>query len=188
MSATQIQSEIKSEVDQRVPLQKLRETPEWSFLSDKQSRFCARYLESGLAGNYDAKSAMRSAYDSSSAKNLSCLTYEVLANPRVRAVLAIHFRQAPIDVFLADLEKTIRKEKGTAKVEALKLYAEIQDRKISGADVSKWGAPAQRLTLECETAESSSRFNVGDICVQDGKKYRVKAIDADGRPTDAEEI
>jgi hypothetical protein len=37
-------------------------------------------------------------------------------------VLNLHFGTSPLDSFLADLEKTIRKESGIAKIDAMKLF------------------------------------------------------------------
>ena len=173
--------EVQPKVDSRVPLAKLQATRKWSLLSPKQALFCASYIESGLStGTYDAKSAMRAAYNSSSDRNLTCLTYEVLENPRVKAVLNLHFGTSPLDSFLADLEKTIRKESGIAKVDAMKMYVELQSLKLSG-DVSKWGSESK------QPAESSTGKKIGDIVYQGTQKLRVTEVSASGKVLNAVE-
>jgi hypothetical protein len=152
----------------RVPLAEIRTTAAWGALTAKQAIFCERYIQSGAdRGVYDVQVAMKAAYNTSSERNLTCLTYEVLANRRVRDVLAIHFNQSARDLFLADLEKSIRREKGMTKIQAQKLYAKI----AFGVEDSQ--RPAQ--SEADDAVDSPQKFAIGSVIVQDHKKYIVKA-------------
>jgi len=165
----------------RVPLATIQATAAWGLLSPKQATFCAKYIQSGVdSGVYDLRSAMKAAYNASSERNLRCLTYEVLANRRVRDVLALHFNQSPRDLFLADLEKSIDREKGIAKVQAQKLYAKL----AFGIEDSQPSQP----TAEGKTESPVEKFSVGDLVYQDGHTGRVLQIDTDGHVTAVEEI
>jgi len=151
----------------RTPLAKVQATAAWGLLSPKQAAFCAKYIQSGAdSGVYDLQAAMRAAYNASSERNLRCLTYEVLANRRVRDVLALHFNLSPRDLFLADLENSISREKGIAKIQAQKLYARL----AFGVEDSQ---PPTKS--ESDGVEFPQKFAIGSVIVQDGQKYLVKA-------------
>jgi hypothetical protein len=152
----------------RVPLAKIRTTAAWGALTAKQAIFCERYIQSGTdRGVYDVRDAMKDAYNASSERNLKCLTYEVLANRRVREVLAIHFNQSARDLFLAELEKSISCEKGIAKIQAQKLYAKI----AFGVEDSQRPEKSE----EDDAVDAPQKFAIGSVIVQDEKKYIVKA-------------
>jgi hypothetical protein len=148
----------------RASLAKVQATAAWGLLTPKQAIFCERYIQSGACcGVYDIQAAMKAAYNTSSERNLRSLTYEVLANRRVRDVLALHFNQSPRDLFLADLEKTISCEKGIAKIQAQKLYAKL----AFGVEDSQPTATTEEPTVERIVTQDGGRFRITAVRIGD---------------------
>jgi phage terminase small subunit len=148
----------------RVPLAEIRTTAAWGLLTPKQAVFCERYIQSGVDSEvYDVQAAMKAAYSASSERNLKCLTYEVLANHRVREVLAIHFNQSARDLFLEELEKSISREKGPAKIQAQKLYAKI----AFGAEDSEPSAAKGEPAVERIVTQGDGRYRITAVRIGD---------------------
>jgi hypothetical protein len=167
-----------------VQLSKLKASKEWQALTAKQRL----WVDTLVASNGDAVLATRSAY-AAAPENATLLTYEVQANLKIRAALAIYYAQSPLDVFLADLKTTISKSKGVAKTEAMKLYADLQLRLLRGEDLSGWGGlTPSKSQAAAEPENPEPVYHVGDIVLIDNKKCRVTAINADGRPTEADPL
>jgi hypothetical protein len=124
----------------RLPLAELATHPEWSALTVKQRMFLSSYIQSGLdTGIYDAEFAVRSSYNVDE-KNAVILSYELLANSKIRRVLDLHFGRTEFDSVLADLAKIIKKSLrrdsktglSDATITAIKFY-----EKHSGTAVPK---------------------------------------------------
>ena len=118
----------------------------------------------------DANRATREAYGATDDSYVAMFTKKIETSPRIIAALDLCFARSPRERFLRDLQNDIARSTGIARIEARRLFA-----KVAGLD----GLPS---------AEPDRRFNVGDICIQDGKKYRVTSIDADGQPLTAAEV
>lgn len=118
----------------RMSLAELETRPEWQVLTAKQILFLKSYIQSGLdTGNYDAVFAVKSAYDA--AKNAEILSYELLANPKIRRVVDIHFGRTEMDSVRADLLRAIKKSLrktglSDATVTAIKFYENHGGQKI----------------------------------------------------------
>lgn len=99
----------------RKRLAEVMTTLEFQQLTEKQQAFCAKYLSGGLLGHYDAEAAVRAVYNVKSARNGKILGYEILANPKIKKVLDLHFNRTEREVFLADVQQTIRRSKESPK-------------------------------------------------------------------------
>jgi hypothetical protein len=164
----------------RKRLAEVMATPEFQMLTEKQQAFCAKYLSGGLLDHYDAEAAVRAVYAVASPKNAKILSYELLANPKIKKVLDLHFNRTEPDVFLAELEQTIRRSKGIAKVKAQELYARM-----------KFGVSADDENSTPD--EDSTTFVVGQLVTQrdgDGVLHtgRVVELDGAGRPARIETV
>ena len=115
------------EPKQRLSLEQVKETTEYKKLTPKQQLFVATYIAGGLAdGNYDAVHATRTAYPCRSEEVARIMSYAIMANIRIIAVLNRHFGAEPIEEFLVLLDRAINNKRITiAQVNALKLKCDI---------------------------------------------------------------
>ena len=172
------------EVSERIPLEQLRLTAEWSRLTPKQAAFVSKYVQSGGDGEYNAIEAARETYNCSSERNLTNMAAEALSNPKVRAVVALHFGHSDLDLLIQDLQKAADSTSGVAKVEALKTLARLKfNVSEEPPELAKRSEPSAKP--EPEPAGSRREiFKVGDIVRVDGLARRVLAVDSTGTVTD----
>lgn len=116
-----------SEPSKRLTLPELEETLEYQKLTPKQRLFVATYCAGGLAdGKYDAVAATMTAYQCKSIEVARIMSYSMLQNIRIIAVLNRHFQTEPIEDFLVQLDHAINNKRLTvAQVTALKIKCEI---------------------------------------------------------------
>lgn len=116
-----------SEVSKRLTLDELKETQEYQCLTQKQRLFVATYCEGGLLdGNYDPVAATRTAYQCKSLEVARIMSYSILANIRIVAVLNRHFNRTPTEEFMIMLDRAVNNKKLTmAQLEALRLKCSI---------------------------------------------------------------
>lgn len=111
-----------NKMPERKSLEEIRETPEFKQLTQKQQLFLATYVSNG----YDAVAATRTAYAVRSAENARVLSYAMLGNIRIIAVLNIHFGTTPTEELLAAIDRAIRNKKITlAQVYALRTKLDV---------------------------------------------------------------
>ena len=111
----------------RMPLDQLRLTQEYTRLTAKQKDFVETYVGMGaMDGNYDAVNAVRHAYKCKNDEVARIMSYALLANINIVAVLNRHFAADPIDQFIQTLDRAVHNKKLTiAQLQALKLYCEV---------------------------------------------------------------
>lgn len=116
-----------SDTEKRMPLAELEVLQEYLRLTQKQKLFVATYCEFGLAdGNYDAVEAARIAYKCKNREVARIMSYSLMQNIRIIAVLNRHFNATPIQEFLAMLDRAINNKKLTvAQIQALRLKCEV---------------------------------------------------------------
>ena len=114
-------------ISQRLTLDQLKQTMEYKKLTQKQQLFVATYCEGGLVdGNYDAVGATRTAYQCKSLEVARIMSYSLLANIRIIAVLNLHFNVTPTEDFMVMLDRAIRNKNFTmAQLGAMKLKCEL---------------------------------------------------------------
>ncbi len=119
---------------------------EWQVLTAKQRMFLSSYIQSGIdTGVYDAPFAVQSAYNTSD-KNAVILSYELLANRKVRRVLDLHFGRTETDSLQADLvkaiSKSLRKDPTAPLSETLRTAIKLYEKK-SGIEILEPKCPKQ---------------------------------------------
>src|ERR1035437_4659728 len=111
----------------RLPLEELRLTSEFQTLTPKQQLFCATYCEGGLLnGVYDAVLAPHTAYACKSMEVARIMSYSMIGNIRIVAVLNLHFNTTPTEELLVQINRAINNKKLTiAQLQALKLKCDL---------------------------------------------------------------
>ena len=109
----------------RIPITELQNTQEYQRLTPKQRMFVASYCQMGLdTGTYDPVAATQMAYKCRNYETARVMSYDLLSNIRVIAVLNLHFNRQPIEEFLLTLDRAIGSRKVTAaQIQALRLKA-----------------------------------------------------------------
>jgi hypothetical protein len=115
------------ETSKRISLEELRTTPEYIRLTPKMKMFVDSYCGAGaIDGNYDAVAAVNQAYKCKSYEVARIMSYSILANIKIVAVLNRYFGTDPADSFLENLDRAVRNKKLTlAQLGALRLQCEV---------------------------------------------------------------
>ena len=116
-----------SNVSKRLTLEQIKDTQEYSILTGKQQLFVETYIRGGIdTGTYDPKNAAMFAYSCKSIEVARIMSYALMANIRIVAVLNRHFNREPLEDFLIQLDRAIiNKKLSTAQMMALKLKGDI---------------------------------------------------------------
>jgi len=116
-----------TDLSRRLPLAELQNTQEYQRLTQKQKLFVATYCEGGMVdGNYDPVAATQTAYACKTLEIARVMSYALMSNIRVVAVLNRHFNAEPIEEFLVLLDRAINNKHLTlAQLQALKLKCDI---------------------------------------------------------------
>lgn len=116
-----------SDKSKRLTLEEIKATQEYSILTGKQQMFVETYCAGGIdTGTYDPKNAAMFAYSCKSIEVARIMSYALMANIRIVAVLNRHFNREPLEEFLIQLDRAILNKKLTvAQFNALKLKGDI---------------------------------------------------------------
>lgn len=111
----------------RIPLEALKQTPEFQRLTQKQRLFITAYCDGGLFdGNYDSVAATRTAYQCKSPEVARIMSYSLMQNIRIIAVLNIHFNTSPTEEMLVAVDRAIQNRRLTiAQIQALRLKCDL---------------------------------------------------------------
>ena len=111
----------------RMSMEELRTTREYARLTERQKMFIETYCSAGLVdGHYDAVVATLLAYRCKDEEVARIMSYSLMANIRIVAVLNRHFGETPVESFLKTLERAISNKKLTiAQLQALRLYCDV---------------------------------------------------------------
>ena len=127
-----------TELSNRVPMARLRDTDEFRSLTPKQQLFVETYIAGGVAtGHYDPIGSTLTAYACKSRESARVLSHTLMHTLRIVELLSLHFAREPIEDFLLTLNQAIRNKKLTvAQVRALELKAAVMGFKtrLPGAD------------------------------------------------------
>ncbi|MGA8036729.1 MAG: hypothetical protein WB985_12240 [Candidatus Acidiferrales bacterium] len=161
-------------------------TPDYLALTPPMRAWVKLFVEHG-----DANAATVAAYPDSATPRV--LTYKIQSSGRVINALNKYFGIDDKQAFLNELRHTIRKSKGTAKVEAQKLYAQlafgVPEEPESGAKNpddprSNTLARVNAEPQSQEAAKTPGARRKTEVMLVDGLKRRPIAWDADGEPTE----
>ena len=148
-----------SEPKTRMPLSEIRLTPEYQKLTPKQQLFVAAYVDGGLLdGHYDPIAATRTAYECKTPEVARIMSYSLMANIRIVAVLNRHFQTEPIEEFMVMLDRAINNKKLTvAQLNALKLKCDILGFANHIPTQAPMHAGLQEAQEDAKTARKSKR-------------------------------
>jgi hypothetical protein len=96
-------------------------TAEWQKLSVRQKYWMQTYLASGN----DQVFATQLAYNTTE-KSTRTFSYEVIKQKKIQAALNRYFNRSEKDISLAQLEREIKKAKGTARIKLQMQFAELK--------------------------------------------------------------
>src|SRR5579864_2503363 len=111
----------------KLTLEEIKTTQEYSILTGKQQLFIETYIRSGLdTGTYDPVLAAQTAYTVKNRENARVMSYALMANIRIVAVLNRHFAKEPLAEFIEQVDRAIRNKKlSVAQLQALKLKGDL---------------------------------------------------------------
>lgn len=164
----------------RLTLDELSQTVEFRQLTPKQALWVSTYVMNFLEhGTLDASFAVKTAYDTKSDDVTRITGCKLLANPKIILALNRFWGDSPEAAFLKLVEKALYSRKiSVSRVRALELYSRLKG----------WTAGALADPVQAAETPEPARFNVGDIVLIENRKCRVREVNADGRPTDVEEV
>ena len=178
-------------IGERVRLADLIQRREFQCLTPKQQAFLSRYISSGLlTGCYDASAATAAVYRTTP-KNATIMSYEILGNRKIKAVIDLHFRRSEFDSIMDDLARAARlsiardlKHGGSLSIATIKAVQILRNyaRQNPGAGIV---APESE-TASIPEPEAKIEYHIGQKITQDGIRYRVTKVDPDGSVADAE--
>jgi hypothetical protein len=157
----------------------LRVSPPFRRMTPQQKNWLLEYLRTG-----SLHSATKLAYPEANENSQRAMPYQILKAQAVRECLdwyrfhdAESSRQALIDLVRKQLDAA---EPGS--VSAQRLCAQLQSLTISNKPSSREEAPGPEESAQAQGSK------IGDIVLVEGVKYRVTAVDENGKPTDGEPI
>jgi hypothetical protein len=156
--------------------EEFRQSAEWINLTPAQQA----WLVSFFATN-DAMYATRVAFPNCAERNRRSMAWQIERVPRIVAAMNLWRGKTEREIFLQELEKTIRasEDGSVAKVRAMSLYARLK------FDLETPDAPEEPGKTSPAKAE---RFKVGDVVIQKGVKYRATKVDQNGKILEADEV
>ena len=162
---------------ERMEITELEKRAEFQILTLKQQAFVRAYIASGTStGTYDSVAAVESAYEVA-AKNAVILSYELLGNRKIKAVLNLHFNRSEFDSILLDLgralSKTLKREGkagslSVATTKALELYERNLGSKTPTAPVVESEPPFTERIVERDGRRL--QVKVRDVGAVEGKE------------------
>ena len=145
----------------RLNLDQVKDTQEYSVLTGKQQLFVETYIRGGIdTGTYDPIGATLTAYTCKSRENARVMSYSLMANIRIVAVLNRHFNREPIEEFVTQLDRAIRNKKLTiAQFEVLKLKGDIlgYTTRLPGVNHSASGTLPPDVVAATKAAKKAAR-------------------------------
>jgi hypothetical protein len=158
-------------MNEKLSIAEFHQTEAYRNLSPQRQALVDAYLTNGG----DRTTAIRAAYPSAKKNSMRTMSCEYFKCRSVVVALAVANGYDPDRVqFDIDLNRAIKNPKTTrTQIAALRLFAETRG----------YTMPVSKAPKADDT-----RFKVGDICLQDGQKYQVTAVNEDGQPTAANEV
>jgi hypothetical protein len=188
---------IQPETERRMSLYDLTQTPEFGKLSPKMATFLMRYVQDFIStGTFDPLAATKEAYPKcKSDETARIFGYQLLANPKIIAALDCFFGNSPER---ASLKVVTSKADQNRKRLLKQVEANLKAAEPGSVAAQRLLAQKERLLglgVEVNEPEDGEpkvpahrKFKVGDRFTQHGHTGRVVAVDADGQPTQVEEI
>jgi hypothetical protein len=141
----------------KLSLEEIKITQEYSILTGKQQLFIETYIRSGLdTGTYDPILAAQTAYAVKNRENARVMSYSLMSNIRIVAVLNRHFAKEPLAEFVEQVDRAIRNKKlSVAQLQALKLKGDVLGYTTRLPRLNNW--PQGTLPLDVVEATAAAR-------------------------------
>jgi hypothetical protein len=189
---------IQLEVNPRMSLAELSQTVEFGHLSPKMAVWVRTYVQSFLdTGTFDPLVATQAAYECTTEASARTFGYQLLAHPKIILVLNRFFGTSQERASIRQVERAISNRRlSVAQIQALRLYSDLQGWssgiKCSGPSKPK-AESGEPHVIDRGPTEGPPKFYVGQRVTQrddEGVLHtgQVLAIDAEGKPTQIEEI
>lgn len=163
-------NEIESKLDQ------FQHSTEWRALTVKQQKWLIVYLYTN-----DALAATKSAFSCATETNAKCLSREMQKHRAIVAALDAWNGKSERQIALDELRRNIDASKPGSTAHA-KFYGQWLKMKF---DIDFEDGKSEVAEPETATV-TAQRFSVGDICVQDGQRFRITSVDSNGAALTAE--
>jgi hypothetical protein len=173
-------------VETRTPksVELVRQTLAYQKLTPKQKMLIETYIATG-----DKLQATKSAYQNESDEAARLNSYTHFANPRIVAVLNFWLGKTEREIMIEAVEEHLRHaEKGSTAARGL--FAQLASLKFGiAAEPESKPEPEPKAEEQAKTPVAvDSRIKVGDIIRADGRRFRVTAVDEQGRATDGDPL
>lgn len=164
-----------------MPLELLRLDQCFMRLTEKQKLLIESYVASGG----DKVGSVLAAYHVKDRETARKMSYDSFSRPAVVEVLNAYWGLTPFESFKRDVSRAVRNKRlSVAQIRALELQARVNGWGIVNLPHLNRYAPSETS----QAAQSETKFRVGEICTQDGQRFRVTSIDADGHPLTADAV
>ena len=137
-------------------------------------------VESFIVSGGDRTFAVQAAYHVANRESARALSYEMLSGTYVTDVLNTFWGRTPREILQQQVDRLCRKKKPTvAEVNALRLKCELA------------GFTPENMPRVNGYQPKPKQFEIGQIVLQDGTRFRVTRVDSEGKilaaePVDAE--
>jgi hypothetical protein len=180
--------------DEFLTVAQLSQTAEFRRLTRKQAGWVSTYIQGYLdTGIFDSLAATKATYECCSLASFQALGSHLKSQPKIKAVVDLFLGSAHRDIAfdLVEIQRAIDAA-DPGSIAAQRLI--ILKARLKHGLRSSLKNPAEAPTPQSETSKpqrvtpaaptpSINRFQVGDIATQDGERYRITAVDENGKPT-----
>jgi hypothetical protein len=173
--------------NERLPISALMLHPDFLQLTPKMQTFLARYVATGLTtGTYDTIGAVMAAYKTTP-KNAQIMSYRLLSNKKIAAILDLHFGRAPVDAVMHEVSQALRKSvKNDMKQFGRLTYTTVNALKVYESHTRT--ADSTQTEPEPDLKPERPASKVGSTVLIDGLPHIVTAVDSQGHATDVEPL
>jgi hypothetical protein len=166
---------------QQMSREELERTPDYQSLSPKMKSWASAYIQTFLDfGKFDAHWATQQAYQCGSDENSRTFGYQMEGNKKVKALVRLFLNsgKTELEIDLAEIQKAIDAAE-VGSVAHQRLLALKMSLKRGSKPAEPEPEPEAVTPVVCQ---------VGDLVTQNGQKYLVTSIDANGSPLTADEV
>ncbi len=161
-----------------ITIEEFKQTPEFQTCSPKMRLWLLTLISNG----FDWTEATITAFESKDRAQAQRFSYAIRNWRKIRTALDLYLGKTPMEVLLEEVEFNLRKAKPGC-VAAVALLSKKQELLLA---MQPRPEPPQVPAPAAKTPDPS--FYVGQVVEQAGKRYRVIGLDANGKPSAAEEI
>jgi hypothetical protein len=183
--------------DEFLTVAQLTQTVEFRRLTRKQAGWVSTYIQGYLeTGIFDSLAATKATYECCSLASFQALGSHLKSQPKIKAVVDLFLGSAHRDIAfdLLEIQRAIdAADPGSIAAQRLIILKARLKHGLRATVKNPAEAPApqpETSTPQSDPAPSpdpesheSRRFKVGDIVTQDGERYRITAVDENGKPT-----